>query len=169
MYGCPWYPFSHSARPLGGGSADRQDTRGWWCLCGSAAARIRRNREWVNSALQSAECARAARPSSYCNRRFDCIVAAIAKNFEILERIIEQTRRLTPNLEPRQGKGCARQLQIGLRQVIQVQMTIAAGPYEIADLEIALLREHMRQQRVGSDVEGNAQQRIGTALIELAG
>src|ERR1700680_1325851 len=132
MYGYPWSPFLHSGRPPAHGSTDRQDTRGQWYLCVSAAARIRRSREWANNALQSAECAGAARPSSYRNGCFDRVVAAIIENLEILERIVEQARRLTPYFQLGQRERRAAQLQIGLLQVIQVQMTISSGPHKVA-------------------------------------
>jgi hypothetical protein len=44
-------------------------------------------------------------------------------------------------------------------------MAIAARPHEIADLQVALLRQHVREQGIGRDVEGHAQQRIGAALV----
>ena len=48
-------------------------------------------------------------------------------------------------------------------------MAVAARPDELARLQVALLRHHVREQGVGGDVEGHAEQRIGAALIELAG
>ena len=61
------------------------------------------------------------------------------------------------------------ELQIGLLQMIEVQMAVAARPDELSDLKIALLREHVREQSVGGDIEGHAEQRIGAALVQLAG
>src|SRR5580700_902386 len=139
MYGCPWSPFLHSGRPPARGSTDRRDTRGRWCLCVSAAARIRRSRECASNALQSAERAGAVRPSSYRDGGFDRVVAAIIENLEILERVVEQAGRLTPYFQLGQRERRAAQLQIGLLQVIQVQVTISSGPHQVADLEAALL------------------------------
>ena len=67
------------------------------------------------------------------------------------------------------GYGVARELQIGLLQMIHIQMAVAARPHEIADLKPALLRNHVREQRVGGDVEGHPEQGIGAALVQLAG
>ena len=53
--------------------------------------------------------------------------------------------------------------------MIEVQVAVAAGPDELAGLEVALLREHVRQQRVAGDVEGHAEEDIGAALVELTG
>src|SRR5260370_27632008 len=46
-------------------------------------------------------------------------------------------------------------------------MAIAAGPYEVSDAKIGLLRDQVRQQSVRRDVEWNAQKDIGAALVEL--
>ena len=62
---------------------------------------------------------------------------------EILELIFGDRRGPPADAEPRQRTGLARQLQVDLLQVIEVEMAIAAGPYEIADAEIALLRHHV--------------------------
>ena len=35
-------------------------------------------------------------------------------------------------------------------------------------LEVALLRQHVRQQRVARDVERHAEEDVGAALVELA-
>ena len=59
----------------------------------------------------------------------------------------------------RQRQRRARELLIRLLQVIQVQVAVAAGPDELAQFKIALLREHVRQQRVGGDVERHAQEK----------
>ena len=56
---------------------------------------------------------------------------------------------------------------MGKLKVIQIQMAIAAGPDEIADVEIALLRHHVRQQRVRRDVERHTEKDVGASLIEL--
>jgi hypothetical protein len=52
--------------------------------------------------------------------------------------------------------------------VVAVDVAVAAGPDEVADVQVALLRQHVRQQRVAGDVEGHAQEDVGAALVELA-
>src|ERR1700675_3251110 len=47
-------------------------------------------------------------------------------------------------------------------------MAIAAGPYEVSDIKIGLLRDQVCQQSVRRDVERDAQKDIGAALVELA-
>ena len=46
-------------------------------------------------------------------------------------------------------------------------MAVAAGPDELAHFEVALLREHVREQRIGGDVERHAEENVGAALVEL--
>ena len=56
---------------------------------------------------------------------------------------------------------------IGLLQVIEVEVAVAAAPDELARLKPGLLREHMGEERIGRDVEGHAQKYVSAALIEL--
>ena len=51
--------------------------------------------------------------------------------------------------------------------MIQVQVAVAARPDQLARLQVALLREQVREQRVARDVEGQAEEYIGAALIDL--
>ena len=46
-------------------------------------------------------------------------------------------------------------------------MAVPARPNEIADLKTRLLGEHVGEQRVGRDVERNAQEHVRAALVEL--
>ena len=62
----------------------------------------------------------------------------------------------------------ARQLFTRLIEMVQIQVAVAAGPDEIAHIQIALLRDHVREQRIRSDVERHAQEDVGAALIHLA-
>jgi hypothetical protein len=52
--------------------------------------------------------------------------------------------------------------------MVAVDMAVAAGPDEVADVEVALLREHVREQGVARDVERHAEEDVGAALVELA-
>ena len=67
---------------------------------------------------------------------------------EIIEHVIEQARRPATDHELRQRQGRARQLQIGLLEVVRLKVAIATGPNEVANLQIDLLRHHVRQQGV---------------------
>ena len=61
----------------------------------------------------------------------------------------------------------SRQLQFYLLQMIGVNMCIPKGVDEIPGLKSAALRDHMGEQCIGSDVEWNAQEEVGTPLIKL--
>ena len=61
------------------------------------------------------------------------------------------------------------ELQLDLRRMVVVEMAVAAGPDEVADVEVALLRHHVREQRIAGDVERHAEEDVGAALVELAG
>ena len=69
------------------------------------------------------------------------------------------------------GSGCGSRASCSVRllEVIQVQVAVAAGPDEIADREVRLLREDVGQQRIGGDVERHAEEDVGAALVDLAG
>ena len=56
-----------------------------------------------------------------------------------------------------------------LLDVVVVDVAVAAGPHEVADLEAGHLGDHVGQQRVGRDVERHAEEQVGRALVELAG
>src|SRR3546814_15812218 len=51
--------------------------------------------------------------------------------------------------------------------MVRIEVAIAAGPNELVHLQIALLREHVGEQRVARDVERNAEEDVGRALVEL--
>ena len=70
--------------------------------------------------------------------------------------------------ELRQRERHARELLVDLFEVIRIEVTVAAGPDELAHFEVALLREHVREQRIGGDVERHAEENVGAALVELA-
>src|SRR5687768_16475223 len=52
--------------------------------------------------------------------------------------------------------------------MVGIKVEITERMYESARPKITDLRHHHGQQGVGSDVEGHAQEKIGTALIKLA-
>src|ERR1700754_4512965 len=102
------------------------------------------------------------------DRRLDAGVRLIVQELEVLELILEDRRRLAFDRQARQRQRSALQLLVGLLEMVQVQVAATAGPDEVAGGQIALLREHVRQQGVGSDVERHAEEHFGAALVELA-
>src|SRR5262245_839028 len=98
----------------------------------------------------------------------DMRMRLIAGYFEIL--IAERIDLLDVALddEARQRQGRARQLLVHLIEMIEIEMRIAQRMHEIAGLEAADMRYHVGEERVRGDVERNADEDVGRALIELA-
>src|SRR5690625_3253969 len=91
----------------------------------------------------------------------------IVKNLDVIGFIFEQARRPV-QLQTRIGIGLARELLVDLIEVVVVDVNIAASPDKFTDLEVDLLGDHVRQQCVTGDVEGNSQKQISGSLIQLA-
>ena len=47
-------------------------------------------------------------------------------------------------------------------------MRVAEDVHEVAHFKVADLRDHVRQRRVGRDVEGHTDEQVGGTLVELA-
>src|ERR1017187_5313490 len=92
----------------------------------------------------------------------------VVHKFKILVLIVENRRRTPPYQELGRRIGRARQLRVGLLEMVRVQVTVAAGPDELTRLKIALLREQVREQCVGGDIEGHSEKEVCTSLVELA-
>ena len=56
---------------------------------------------------------------------------------------------------------------IGLLEVIHVKVAVAARPDELSHVQVALLGEHVRQQCIAGDIEGNAEKEVSAALVQL--
>src|SRR6201996_3279935 len=67
-----------------------------------------------------------------------------------------------------QRKGLARKLLARLVEMVEIEMRVAEGVHELAGREPRHLRHHHRQQRIARDVERDAQEDLGRALVELA-
>ena len=67
-------------------------------------------------------------------------VWVVASELEILEGVVEDALRPPFECEPWERSYIARELLLHLRQVIQVNVRIAAIPDEVAHLQVALLR-----------------------------
>ena len=69
----------------------------------------------------------------------------------------------TAGFKARVGSGArlSGQLQPGLLEVVRVEVRVAERVHELAGLEADDLGDHLRQQRVGRDVEGHAQEHVG--------
>src|SRR4051794_12868111 len=87
---------------------------------------------------------------------------------EILKLEVEQFAH--GGIEPHLRKGArrARQLLTRLIEMVQVEMRVAKREHELTWLEPGHLRHHEREERIRSDVERHAEEKIGAALVHLA-
>ena len=93
----------------------------------------------------------------------------VAFDHEVFELVVEDGGGLATDHKLRVRARRAGKLQLDLLEVVLVDVTVAARPDEVTHLEIALLRHHVREQRIAGDVKWHAQEDVATALIELAG
>ena len=52
--------------------------------------------------------------------------------------------------------------------MVHVDVRVTTSPDEFAHLQVALLRHHVREQRVAGDVERHAEEHVCAALVQLA-
>ena len=95
-------------------------------------------------------------------------MALVANDFKVFVLVVEDGVRLAFDVQGGGGKGCAAELQFHLLEVVAVDVAVAARPDEVTHVQVTLLRHHVGQQGVAGDVEGHAQEDVGTALVELA-
>ena len=60
------------------------------------------------------------------------------------------------------------QLQSRLVEVIEVQVDVAEGVHKLSWAEVGGLGDHMGQQGIAGDVEGDPEEEVGAALLQLA-
>lgn len=72
-------------------------------------------------------------------------------------------------VEPHDGEGPGRagELESRLVEVVEVEMGVAEGMYKCAGPETGDLGGHHQQEGVGGYVEGDAEEAVGRALVEL--
>src|SRR5687767_8515743 len=88
---------------------------------------------------------------------------------EVVVLEIEQALHGGIELHDRETARGARKLLARLVEVVEIKMRVAVGMHEVAGPESAYLRHHHREQRVRSDIERDAEKKVGAPLIELAG
>ena len=77
----------------------------------------------------------------------------ITRYLEILITVVEQAVRPASDNQRWKFERCARQLLARLLQMVQLQMHIGPAPDQLTRIQIALLRHHMRQQRITGDIK----------------
>lgn len=92
----------------------------------------------------------------------------VAHELKIVEVEIENIFFVGVDYHLREIAGFTGELQVALIDVVVVDMSVAEGMDEIAVLEAAALSDHHGEECVGSDVEWDAEEDVGGALVELA-
>src|SRR5215510_7504560 len=92
--------------------------------------------------------------------RGDVRMSLIIRDLEIIKSVIEDRLRFAFDDQLRQWIRLAAELKLHLIKVIQVDVAVSPSPDEFADVKIALLGDHMSQQRVGSDIEWDAEKYV---------
>ena len=107
--------------------------------------------------------------NSYRDRRLDRRMRIVADEREILEpEIVDVLDRRDSAASAASGRHSRAELFARLLEMVLVKMQIAESVDEFARFEIADLRDHHREQRIGGDVEGHAEKKIRAALVKLA-
>lgn len=104
---------------------------------------------------------------SNCDGGFDGGVGIVAYDFDVF--VAKGFPIGNGWIEPEFGQSAGLALQLGahLIEVVDIQMDVPKGVDKIADLVAAHLCQHMGEEGIRGDVERNAEEQIGTALIQL--
>ena len=92
----------------------------------------------------------------------------VANNFEALKGEVIDVGDGRIEFQCWKRKRFPTDLFSGLIKVIHVEMRITKGVNERSRFKSTHLRHHMRQERIGCNVERNAKEDVSTSLIELA-
>ena len=94
-------------------------------------------------------------------------MGVVVCEFKVFVLEAEDVFHLGVDLHLGQGAGLTGELQLHLLYVILVDVDVAEGVYKLSGLQACDLRHHHEQQGIGGDVEGYAEEGVGTALVEL--
>ncbi len=101
------------------------------------------------------------------DRCFDGRVRIVTFESEVFVFEIEEIFHVGVQCHHGKSTWFAGELELGLLDMIRVEMEVAKGVDELAGLEVADLSDHEGEDGVASDVEGHAQEEVGAALVEL--
>lgn len=99
--------------------------------------------------------------------RRDMRMRVVAGDLEIVETVVEDRVWLALDDQLRQRARRARQLQAGLFQVVRIQVQVTDRMHDLAHFQVALLSDHMSQERQARAIEGNAQVEVARALGQV--
>ena len=97
----------------------------------------------------------------------DVRMRVVADELEVFVLEVEDGLHIGVDEHARQGAWGARELQLGLLEMVQVEVGVARGVDEVARLQARHLRHHLQQERIAGNVERHSEERVSTALVEL--
>ena len=103
----------------------------------------------------------------YRHLSLDCRVALIAFETEILDAEVAYVLDVGVEHHRRQWQRLARELELDLIEMVEIDVGIAESMDKRAWLEACNLCHHHDKQSVGGDVERHTEEGVGAALIEL--
>ena len=103
--------------------------------------------------------------SLYCYYTSDVWVWVVVFEREVFELEIEYALNLGIDDHARKRTRIARHLQLDLLEVVAIDVGIAKCVDELTSLESGDLCHHHEQKRIRCDVERNAKEDIGAALV----
>ena len=77
----------------------------------------------------------------------------VVQNLEVFKLVVEDGVGFAFDVECWIGERLTAQLQGHLFMVVAVNVAIAAGPDEVAHIQVALLRNHVGEQGIAGDVK----------------
>ena len=95
-------------------------------------------------------------------------MGVIIDNLEVVDAEIEDVFDLGIELQCGQRSGFARELLLDLVKMVDVEVSVAQSVDKLSDAQITNLCNHRCQKRVRRNIEWNAQEGVGTTLVELA-
>src|SRR5206468_2394837 len=133
-------------------------------------------RLWAMATIRDKRPSRAPRPVSSlvtacldCYRSFDRRMRIVSFQREVFVPEGKQIAHIRVEPHQWQPPRFAFELLARLLEMVEIQMRVSEGVHELTWLQSAHLRDHQRKQCVRGDVERDAEEQIGAALVELAG
>lgn len=106
--------------------------------------------------LLHAKSVRSAVIRSYGDCALYVRVRLVIHQLKVLEVVAVDALRFAQYPQVRKAEWSTSNLRFHLLEMIGVDVDIAAGPYEVADIQVALMREKHLKEGVARDIEGYA-------------
>ena len=91
----------------------------------------------------------------------------VVDEFEVFVLEVEEGLDIGIDFHLGQGTGLTGELELGLFDVVQIEVGVTRGVDEVTGLVACHLCHHHEEQGVGGDVEGYAEEGVCRSLVEL--